>query len=242
VTQRNTHSHDFNFVFMLTRRDRTVPDAEDHLETALKEGIGHIGFKDVGLSIDVVGRLNERIKASGATSYLEVVSLDKDSEVASAEAAKAIGVDYLLGGTHVDAVLPVLSRTSIRYFPFPGQVVGHPSKLDGSVGAILDSALDLARRPGVHGLDLLAYRATADVRAILRAVCAAVELPVLVAGSIDTQERIRAVYEAGARAFTIGTAALDGAFSADGRDLAAQLRAIKRATNNAMEATRVTAG
>lgn len=38
------------FIFMLTRNDRTVADASQHLQTALSLGVRHIGFKDIGLS------------------------------------------------------------------------------------------------------------------------------------------------------------------------------------------------
>lgn len=85
------------FIFMLTRDDRTVTDAAEHLETALSLGVRHIGFKDVGLPIGALKALNTRIKAKGATSYLEVVSLDRESEIVSAKAAVEIGVDVLLG-------------------------------------------------------------------------------------------------------------------------------------------------
>ncbi len=67
------------------------------------------------------------IKAKGATSYLEVVSLDRDSEIQSAKAAFDIGVDVLLGGTRVEDVLPVIAGSEIAYFPFPGRITG-PSK------------------------------------------------------------------------------------------------------------------
>ena len=40
------------FIFMLTRNDRTVADASQHLQTALSLGVRHIGFKDIGLPID----------------------------------------------------------------------------------------------------------------------------------------------------------------------------------------------
>ncbi|TIM59586.1 MAG: 4-hydroxythreonine-4-phosphate dehydrogenase, partial [Mesorhizobium sp.] len=42
----------FDFIFMLTRNDRTVTDAAVHAETALGAGIRHIGFKDIGLPLD----------------------------------------------------------------------------------------------------------------------------------------------------------------------------------------------
>jgi len=75
------------FIFMLTRNDRTVGDASEQLKTALRLGVRHIGFKDIGLPIDRLKVLNRVIKADGATSYLEVVSLDRQSEIVSAKAA-----------------------------------------------------------------------------------------------------------------------------------------------------------
>ena len=216
------------FIFMLTRNDRTAEDAERYLATALNAGIRHIGFKDVGLPFDRLKRLNAAIKEGRATSYLEVVSLDEASEAASAKAAVEIGVDVLLGGTQADLVLPILDGTGIRYFPFPGRIVGHPSVLEGSIGEVVDSAMELTSRDGVHGLDLLAYRSRQDVGILMKAVCATTDKPVIMAGSIDGPHRILAVQEAGAAGFTIGTAALDGQYPAAGEDLDAQLRAIMK--------------
>ncbi|MFC3616600.1 cupin domain-containing protein [Lutimaribacter marinistellae] len=216
------------FIFMLTRNDKTVEEAERHLETALAAGVHHIGFKDVGLPFKRLKKLNAAIKAGGATSYLEVVSLDRDSEVTSARAAVEIGVDILLGGTNVDAVLPVLQGTGILYFPFPGRIEGHPSVLTGSIDEVVDSAIDLASRDGVHGLDLLAYRSSENVTGLMAAVCTAVDKPVIMAGSIGSREQIRIARRSGAAGFTIGTAALDGEYPADGPALEMQLRSIQR--------------
>lgn len=216
------------FIFMLTRNDRTVTDASQHLQTALSLGVRHIGFKDIGLPIDQLKALNKAIQAHGVTSYLEVVSLDRDSEIVSAKAAVDIGVDVLLGGTRVNDVLPILQGTGIQYFPFPGRISGHPSVLDGSIEEIVQSAKAITAHEDVHGLDLLAYRSKEDVPALMKAVCAAVSKPVLVAGSIDTPERIGVVKDAGAAGFTIGTAALDGRYPAEAHDLPNQLAAIIR--------------
>ena len=216
------------FIFMLTRNDRTVADASQHLRTALSLGVRHIGFKDIGLPLDQLKALNRAIKAEGVTSYLEVVSLDRDSEVVSARAAVEIGVDVLLGGTRVDDVLPILRGTGMQYFPFAGRISGHPSVLEGTIGELVQSAQALTAREGVHGLDLLAYRSQVDVPALIKAVCAAVSKPVIVAGSIDTPERIRVVKTAGASGFTVGTAALDGKYPATASDVQTQLAAIIR--------------
>ena len=216
------------FIFMLTRNDRTVEDAQLHLRTALKLGVRHIGFKDVGLPIDELKALNKAIKDGGATSYLEVVSLDREREVASARAALEIGVDILLGGTRVDDILPILRGSGLRYCPFPGRISGHPSVLEGSIAEIVASAEALCAHDGVHGLDLLAYRSKEDVPALMKAVCAAVSKPVIMAGSIATPARIASVKEAGGAGFTIGTAALDGQYPAEGKDVPSQLKAIIR--------------
>jgi mannose-6-phosphate isomerase-like protein (cupin superfamily) len=216
------------FIFMLTRNDRTVPDASQQLQTALSLGVRHMGFKDIGLPIEQLKGLNAAIKAGGASSYLEVVSLDRESEIVSAKAAVEIGVDVLLGGTRVDDVLPILKGTGIQYFPFAGRITGHPSVLEGSIEEIVESAKAITAKDGVHGLDLLAYRSAENVPDLMKAVCAAVSKPVFMAGSIDTPERIAVVQNAGAAGFTIGTAALDGKYPASGKDVPSQLSAIIR--------------
>jgi len=223
-----------DFIFMLTRHDRTVEDAALHVEAARRAGLRHVGFKDVGLSVSALKGLRESIRAAGARSYLEVVSLDRESEIASVRAAIAMGVDCLLGGVHTEDVAPLLAGTGIRYYPFPGRVSGHPSTLEGDEAEIVASAKALAAHPGVSGLDLLAYRSTIDAGALIRAVCAAVEKPVIVAGSIEGPDQIDAVRTGAAAGFTIGTAALDGRFPAPGRDLPSQLAAISAACSRAL--------
>ncbi|PZR89108.1 MAG: 4-hydroxythreonine-4-phosphate dehydrogenase [Stutzerimonas stutzeri] len=217
---------DFDFIFMLTRRDRTVEDADMHAETALHAGIRHIGFKDVGLPLNRLRQLADQIRAGGARTYLEVVSLDRESEIRSVQAAIELGVDYLLGGTHVSDALPLLVGSGIRYYPFPGRIAGHPSVLKGTQEEIVDLAKQLAGHTGVAGLDLLAYRSDGDAAALIAEVCRSVDKPVIVAGSIERPEQIDLIRKCGAAGFTIGTAALDGRFPARSATLADQLAAI----------------
>lgn len=218
---------ELDFIVMLTRHDRTIADAHQRLGEVLAAGIRHIGFKDVGLPVADLHGLVRAIRAGGARAYLEVVSPDEASEVASARAAVALGVDVLMGGTRPHAVLPVICETGIRYYPFAGRVGGHPSVLEGSAAEIVASARELAALEGVHGLDLLAYRFQGDAPGLIAEVCAAVDKPVLVAGSIDRAGRIRAVVEGWAAGLTVGTAALDEVFPAGAPGLPAQLAAIQ---------------
>jgi len=225
----------FNFIFMLTENDRTVADARRRLDEVLAGGARHIGFKDVGLPLTELKVLADDIRAAGGRSYLEVVSLDAESELASAKAAIELDVDCLLGGTRAAEVVPIIRAHPVRYYPFPGQIVGHPSVLAGSIEEIAESARALADLEGVHGLDLLAYRFQGDVPALMRAVCTASPKPVIVAGSIDREERVQATSRAGAAGFTVGTAALSGEFPAEGEGLTAQVHAILAMTGRAAQ-------
>jgi methylglyoxal synthase len=223
----------FDFILMLTENDRTIADARARLDEALEGGVRHIGFKDVGLPVADLRALSSAIREAGGRSYLEVVSLDADSEMASARAAVDLDVDVLLGGTRAEKVTDITRHHPVRYYPFPGRITGHPSVLEGPASDIVASARALAALEHVHGLDLLAYRYVGDVPGLMTAVSAAVAKPVIVAGSIDSATRVEAVAAAGAQGFTVGTAALAGAFPAETGDFAGQVRAILAITARA---------
>lgn len=216
----------FDFIFMLTENDRTIPDAAARLDEALAGGVRHIGFKDVGLPFADLRGLADTIRAAGGRSYLEVVSLDEEQELASARAAVDLDVDCLLGGTRAEAVTGVIRSHPVRYYPFAGRIVGHPSVLAGTEAEIVASARRLSALEHVHGLDILAYRFEGHVARLMTEVCAAVSKPVIMAGSIDREERVIAAAEAGAAGFTVGTAALGGAFPAEEAGFTGQIRSI----------------
>jgi hypothetical protein len=50
-----------DFVFMLTRDDRTISDAPDVLDDVRTLGLRHIGFKDVGIDTRALTELHRRI-------------------------------------------------------------------------------------------------------------------------------------------------------------------------------------
>jgi hypothetical protein len=203
-----------DFVFMLTRADQTVPDCLDVLDHIAPLALRHIGFKDIGVPPAVLGELATRIRATGATSYMEVVSTSPDAVLRSARVARDIGIDRLLGGTAVREVQDILAGSRVAYHPFPGRPVGHPTKLGGSP-ADVEADCRRFRDVGCAGVDLLAYRATeAEPLELVRAARRGVgDGYLLVAGSVSRAEQIRALRDAGADAFTIGSAAFDGSFS-----------------------------
>jgi hypothetical protein len=213
-----------NFIFMLTHSDSTIEDALDYVDVLSGTDLHYLGFKDVGATPERQRSIAHAARDAGFETMLEVVSTTRESEVDSVRAALAAGVDWVLGGTHPDAVLPLLKGSSVRYCPFPGRVVGHPSVLEGSIRDIAESAAALTATPGVYGLDLLAYRhATANVAELTRQVVASSLGPVIAAGSVVNDEQISTLASAGAWGFTIGSAIFDGLFPG-APDVAAQVR------------------
>lgn len=216
-----------DFIFMLTRHDQTVEDCLAVMDAIRPVGLRHVGFKDVGVDEATLAELHRAIKATGATSYLEIVSTSREAAAESVRAARRLGVDCVLGGTEVAAALGALKGSPAGYFPFPGRPEGHPTRLGGSSDDV-EAQCRAFRTQGCAGADLLAYRATeADPLDLVRAARKGLgDGRLIVAGSVDSPARIRALAEAGADAFTIGSAAFDGSFAPRLGALNSQLRAI----------------
>lgn len=211
---------------MLTRADRTIRDGLDVLEDIRSLGLRHLGFKDVGIEPAALAELHRAIKQSGATSYLEVVSTTPESCLQSTRVARELGVDYLLGGTQIDEILAILAGTNTKYLPFPGRPFGHPTQLAGTA-EIVEADCRRFASLGAAGVDLLAYRATeADPLDLVRAARRGTAGTLLVAGAVKTPDQIRALKAAGADAFTVGSAVLDGSFVPNVGSLRSQLRAV----------------
>ena len=215
-----------DFIFMLTRQDQTIVDCLETFDAIGSVGLKHVGFKDIGVDHETLQRLTGAIKESGATSYMEVVSTSAEACLESARNARSFGVDRLLGGTQAEPILEILDGSGIEYLPFPGRPEGHPTELGGSPDQVAADCRRF-RELGCAGVDLLAYRATeADPLDLVRAARDALDGFLVVAGSVDSPERIRALDAAGADAFTIGSAAFDGSFSPRKGALTSQLRDI----------------
>ncbi len=216
-----------DFIFMLTRQDRTIVDGLEVFDAIRSVGLKHVGFKDVGVEPATLAELDRRIKEAGATSYLEVVSTSPEAALNSARVAADIGVDCLLGGTDAAAMVAIAKSKGVGCFPFPGTPMGHPTRLGGSPREIAQHCRDFVAQ-GCTGADLLAYRATeADPIELVRAARAGLgSARLIVAGSVNGPERIRALAAAGADAFTIGSAVFDGSFVPHAGGIHAQLRAV----------------
>lgn len=218
------------FIFFLTYNDVTVYNAIDVFEKRKNTGIKYVGFKDVGLPKEKLTELHERMKKAGMTTFLEVVSATEEDNLRSAKMGIELGVDNLIGGTYVRQTLPLLQDTNIKYFPYIGKVIGHPCLLRGAIEEITRDARTVENL-GVSGIDLLAYRYDGIPEHLIRSVQEAVKIPLIIAGSINSLERVRKMTELDVWAFTIGSAIFDKKFVPSGTlsdQITAVLKEIER--------------
>jgi hypothetical protein len=219
-----------DFIFMLTRSDETIADCLDTWDAVQDVGVRHAGFKDIGVDVATLSELNRRMKSTGVTTYLEVVSTSPEECLRSARVAVEIGVDRLMGGTEVAEILSIVEGSGIEYLPFPGRPIGHPTQLGGDAALVERQCLEFDRS-GCGGVDLLAYRATdAEPLELVRAARRGTSGYLVVAGSISTPTQIANLRTAGADAFTIGSAIFDGSFSPRKGNLTSQLRDVLEAS------------
>ena len=198
---------------MLTRSDETIVDCLDIWAAIDRVGLRHAGFKDIGVDTSTLVELNRRMQASGVMTYLEVVSTSVEGCIQSSRAAVEIGVDRLMGGTLIDETMRIIGDSSIEYLPFAGLPTGHPTQLGGDADLVERQCKDFENR-GCAGVDLLAYRATeADPLDLVRAARRGTSGYLVVAGSVSTATQIEDLKDAGADAFTIGSAVFDGSYS-----------------------------
>ncbi len=211
---------------MLTYNDRTVPDAVEVFHSLKDTGISHIGFKDIGLPLKECEKLVRAVKKERMEIYLEIVSATREETIISARQAVELGVDYVIGGRFLEQVAAIAKEAEIHYYPYVGRITGHPCLLRGSINGICAGARK-CEDLGVDGVNLLAYRYDGDSNVLIRSMKGALKLPLIVAGSVDSVEKIRFLATLDIAAFTAGTAVFEKRFL-PGRSLGDQVEYILR--------------
>lgn len=206
-------------IVMLTHHDQTVANAAEIFAACKKSKARFWGFKEAPLPLAEMQALYSAMKACGKTTFLEVVAYTPDECLAGAEMAVACGCDVLMGTMYSDDINTLCQAHGIKYMPFVGEITGRPSVLDGSVEGMIAEAERYLEK-GVYGIDLLGYRYVGDAAALNKAFVAAVDAPVVLAGSINSDQRLDEVKEAAPWAFTIGGAFFEKRF---GDDFCAQI-------------------
>lgn len=202
-------------IVMLTHHDKTVSNALEIFEELKDLEVECWGFKDVGLPKPKMIELTNAMKQAGKKTFLEIVSYSEEECMNGARLAVQCGFDYLMGTIFFPSVWDYLKNEPIKYMPFVGEVSGSPSVLAGTAEEMISQSKQLIKE-GVFGFDLLAYRHRDDGEKLAYAYCAALDVPIVVAGSISTAERITIMSRINPWGFTIGTALFDHTFKQDG--------------------------
>lgn len=193
-------------IIMLTHNDKTVPNAIEVFEENKDLPIQFWGFKDVGMERDKMKVLCNKIREAGKTSFLEVVSYTEEECMRGAEIAVECGFDYLLGTLYYDSVAAYIKEHNLKYCPFAGKVSESPSILEGTLEEMLAQEADFADK-GVFGTDLLGYRyVDGDPNVLSAEYIKNAKNPVILAGSIGSEDRMKLVKEMNPWAFTMGSA------------------------------------
>ena len=201
-------------IVMLTYRDRTVKDAYRIFDECKNTKAEIWGFKEEPLPPAEMKELYDYMKSCGKRTALEVVAYTEQECIAGARLAAFCGVDYLMGTLYFDSVRDICRESGILYTPFVGQVKERPSILSGTVDDMISEAVRYKEK-GIYGIDLLGYRYTGDAAALNRTFVAAMkeyDIPVCIAGSVDSYQRLDEVKKTGAWSFTVGSAFFENRF------------------------------
>ena len=193
-------------VVMLTWQDKTVEDAYRIFDASKNSDAKYWGFKEEPLPPDQMKELYDYMHSCGKTTSLEVVAYTEEECVAGARLAAACGVDYLMGTLYFDSVNDICKASGIRYMPFVGQVSLRPSILEGTAEGMIEEAKRYIDK-GVYGIDLLGYRYTGDAVSLNRQFVSAMsglQVPVCVAGSVNSYQRLDELLDIRPWSFTIG--------------------------------------
>ena len=186
-------SNSVKLIVMLTNNDETVENANEIFESCKDLEVEYWGFKDVGLPIVEMKKLVKSMKEAHKKTILEVVSRTEKEGMEGAKLAVECGFDYLMGTVFYEEIANYLIDKHPKYFPFCGKVHGHPSILDGSVEEIIDHAKDILKK-GADGVDILAYRYIEDAdKRLIKDFLKQIKKPVVLAGSINSWDRLEKV-------------------------------------------------
>lgn len=198
-------------IVMLTYDDRTALNAPKIFEECKNAKAAIWGFKEEPLPLTEMIELYDRIHQCGKQTALEVVAYTERECLDGAKMALECGCDYLLGTCYFDSVNDFCQENNLKYMPYVGQITDRPSVLDGTVDGMIAEAKRYLKK-GVYGINLLGYRFTGDAERLNREFVAAIDAPVVIAGSVDSYQRLDEIKDAAPWAFTIGSAFFDNQF------------------------------
>ena len=201
-------------IVMLTYNDKTAENALELFDICKNSSAEYWGIKDEGIPLVKMKELYRQIKLHNKKAVLEVVAYTEEKCLEGAKMAVECGCDILMGTVFYESVNLLCKENGIKYMPFVGDVYDRPSVLDGSIDDMIKQAKSYIEK-GVFGIDLLAYRYTGDSNELIKRFLCEVNVPVCIAGSIDSFQRLDEIKKQLPWGYTIGSAFFDNTFGND---------------------------
>jgi len=201
-------------IVMLTHNDVTIRNAQEYFDLCKDLPVEHWGFKNICLPKNEMQDLVTSMKSSGKKTFLEVVTYSEQECMDGAKTAVEMGFDHLMGTVYFESVFQYLLDKNIKYLPFCGRVSASPSILEGEISEIIQDAKNLLNK-GTFGIDLLAFRHQNGAE-LAKKYCQEILQPVVVAGSINSFERIDFINTINPWGFTMGSALCTSTFVPNG--------------------------
>ena len=200
-----------NLIVMLTHNDKTVKNSFRIFEECRNSKAKLWGFKEKPLPVDEMKKLYKYMKKCGKMTFLEVVEYTEKEGLEGAKLAVECGCDILMGTVFFDSINEFCKSNNLKYMPFVGKVTQRPSILEGDINEIIAEAKEYQKK-GVYGFDLLGYRYVGDAVELNKKFVEEIEIPVCLAGSINSYMRLDEVKNVKPWAFTIGSAFFENKF------------------------------
>lgn len=200
-----------NLIVMLTHNDKTVKNSFKIFEECRNSKAKLWGFKEKPLPVDEMKKLYKYMKKCGKMTFLEVVEYTEKEGLEGAKLAVECGCDILMGTVFFDSINEFCKSNNLKYMPFVGKVTQRPSILEGDINEIIAEAKKYQKK-GVYGFDLLGYRYVGDAVELNKKFVEEIEIPVCLAGSINSYMRLDEVKNVKPWAFTIGSAFFENKF------------------------------
>ncbi len=206
--------NNLNLIVMLTHNDKTVMNAHDIFEDCKNSKAEFFGFKEKPLPLLEMKELYRYMKKCGKRTVLEVVSYTEQGGLEGAQMAVECEVDILMGTKYFESIHAICDKNNIKYMPFVGEIVGRPSILKGTIDSMIDEANRLVEK-GVYGFDLLGYRFEGNAPELNKQFVSKVNVPVCIAGSVNSYDRLDELKDVMPWTFTIGGAFFENKFGED---------------------------
>lgn len=191
-------------IVMLTLNDMTVDNALEVFDSCKDLPIADWGFKNIGLPKEKSYELAELMKQSGKKVYIEDV-LNKEQDVLEmAKFALEAGIDNICARYYA-SVKTCLADSNIKYYVSSTKSFGNPVMLRGPVEDIVDQ-LKGYEQAGIDGVCIGAYRHESSPEELIQKMKKELRSDIIIAGSVDSLERMNYVDEMGCYGFTMGSA------------------------------------